>query len=225
MTSRQLILVIAENAEDRFGELRVFERNPLPSNGDETNQLGEWIRNEEIQTRVILGKNGQAWGRGLHEISEYANYKIEGDGKTPSGIFKLGTAFGKYSRVTTGLPYQQMTSKDWCVDSKTHPKYNTLVKFHGEGEPSFSHEPMLRRDNQYEKGIFVYHNPRNIPGYGSCIFIHLKRPAGSYTAGCTAFEEPEMDALLAWLEVDKEPVFVVLPREEYEKLKDNWLIP
>jgi hypothetical protein len=34
-----------------------------------------------------------------------------------------------------------------------------------------------------------------------------------------------MQSLLAWLQPDKHPVFVLLPQREYERLRHDWNLP
>ena len=37
--------------------------------------------------------------------------------------------------------------------------------------------------------------------------------------------EPTMKALIAWLRADAQPIFVLLPRAEYNRLKSDWQLP
>ena len=63
----------------------------------------------------------------------------------------------------------------------------------------------------YALGIVVEHNPRNIPGAGSCIFIHLWRGAKTGTAGCTILREADLFTLARWLDASRQPVLIQLP--------------
>src|SRR3954452_4929369 len=81
-TSRQCLVVVANDWSAKTGTLRVLER---------TSSRSAWrIRGREIP--VVLGKKGMAWGRGLVEFKPGAR-KVEGDNKAPAGIFRLGPAF------------------------------------------------------------------------------------------------------------------------------------
>ena len=71
----------------------------------------------------------------------------------------------------------------------------------------------------------IGHNPTATPRAGSCIFAHLWRTPGEPTAGCTAMAAETMDGMLAWLRPDARPVFVLLPRAEYERLAQDWRLP
>ncbi|UTA48377.1 hypothetical protein L1F30_02250 [Simiduia sp. 21SJ11W-1] len=217
--SGQLVLVISENWEDRNGQLSAWTRGPE----------GEW-QQEEVATQVSLGRTGTAWGKGLHAPQEGVQ-KREGDGKAPAGIFALGDAFGALSALNTGLNYQPMSESHYCIDVPGSPLYNQTVdaKLVGKAAVEGSTEAMRRdihsNDNLYSKGIFVAHNPENISGAGSCIFVHIWRGPDKPTAGCTAMPEAKIDALLAWLKREAAPVLVVLPQAEYERVQSLWDLP
>ncbi len=181
---------------------------------------------------VTVGKNGSAWGLGLHQNPEAGPFKIEGDGKAPAGMFLIGTAFGYQESLATNLNYQVMNDTDWCVDVNDSPLYNQIVSTRDVGIDAVegSSEPMrrdmhLNGDQLYQKGFVISHNPDNIPKAGSCIFAHLWRSPGKATAGCTAMSSIDMDALLLWLDNDKKPIFVLLPASEYQRYQGSWHLP
>jgi L,D-peptidoglycan transpeptidase YkuD (ErfK/YbiS/YcfS/YnhG family) len=215
----QMVLVIAPDWQAPSGLLQAFER-----------RNGQW-QATDIQFAVSTGKKGSAWGRGLHISPEEGPVKIEGDGKAPAGIFRIGMAFGQAPSLPTGLDYRQMTGDDWCIDVNASPLYNRIVSVRDVGREAIegSSEPMRRDihsgDHLYNKGFVIAHNPDNRPKGGSCIFAHLWRSPGAATAGCTAMTEPDMDRLLLWLNQSKNPVFVLLPDAEYQHLKSPWQLP
>jgi L,D-peptidoglycan transpeptidase YkuD (ErfK/YbiS/YcfS/YnhG family) len=181
---------------------------------------------------VTIGKNGAAWGLGLHPAQNTGPQKVEGDGKAPAGIFALGQAFGYASENSTALGYSAMAVDDWCVDVNDSPYYNQLIntKVLGAAAASGSTEPMRRDihlsgDMAYKKGFVIKHNANNVSRAGSCIFAHLWKAPGKATAGCTAMPEAEMDALLAWLDQRKNPVMVLLPEPQYKALRKAWHLP
>src|SRR5256885_5950748 len=77
-TSRQCLVVVADNWNANTGTLRAFER---------TSSRSGWQRHGG-PVPVVLGKKGMSWGRGLVEFSAAAR-KVEGDNKAPAGIFRL----------------------------------------------------------------------------------------------------------------------------------------
>ncbi|MFY8273056.1 L,D-transpeptidase family protein [Pseudoalteromonas sp. SSDWG2] len=217
--AQQLAVVVTDSWTDIQGEMTLFERDAT----DSWQAVGE-------PSAVVIGRTGLAWGIGLH-APQQGQQKVEGDGKAPAGIFALGTAFGYLESVTTGLDYQAMDAQDYCIDVTGSPYYNQLVNTANVGAKAVegSSEAMRRdihsQDDLYKKGIVVAHNPDNIDGAGSCIFMHLWRDADKPTAGCTAMAEADMDALLAWLDKDKQPLMVILPRMEYALKQSQWQLP
>jgi L,D-peptidoglycan transpeptidase YkuD (ErfK/YbiS/YcfS/YnhG family) len=182
--------------------------------------------------RVTIGKNGAAWGVGLHPPQERGPQKREGDGRSPAGVFEVGEGFGYAPATSTGLTYLPMVKESWCVDVPESPLYNRIVDTRQVGEDAVkgSSEPMRRDlqekpDDAYRLGFVVRHNPKGTPNGGSCIFVHQQRELGRPTAGCTALRPEELDELFAWLDAKKRPVFVLLPQEEYELRLEVWQLP
>src|SRR5690606_10662630 len=100
----------------------------------------------------------------------------------------------------------------------------------GEAAIEGSTEPMRRDlhhdgDVRYKLGFVIQHNPGNVSGGGSCIFAHLWQQPGETTAGCTAMDEPAMQALLAWLDPANKPVFGLRRRAEHQRLAAAGALP
>jgi len=227
---QQLILVITDNWQVNNGNLYTFTKQ---NNNQKENQDQVWQKSASsiLSTKVTVGKKGLAWGIGLHP-KQQGVHKVEGDGKAPAGIFSLGNAFGYLDNILTGLTYQAMTKNDFCIDVKGSPYYNQLVNSSIVGEKAIkgSTEGMRRDihykgDQRYKKGIFVKHNEENIDAAGSCIFMHVWKDKGIPTSGCTAMTEQNMDSILAWLDTDKNPLYIALPMAQYQALKSQWFLP
>ena len=216
--SQQLVLVITDDDEAINGQLTRFEK---------VNNQWRSVANSH---QVVIGRTGLAWGIGLHP-KQAGYHKQEGDGKAPAGIFNLSASFGYLDQISTGLDYQQMSADDFCIDVKGSPYYNQTVNRKAVGEKAVegSSEPMRRdihkQDKVYKKGIFVDHNPQNVSGQGSCIFVHLWRQSNTPTAGCTAMAEGHLDVLLNWLDKSASPILVALTAKEYRRLKPQWQLP
>ena len=213
----QLLLVLADDFDSRVGELRAYERG---SKG------WELVRGPLF---VNLGRNGLAWGAGLHgENPAGAQAKREGDGRAPVGAFALGEGFASDPAEVgeTKIPVLRADEDLVCVDDLLSPHYNAIVR-KADVKPDWnSVEDMLRKDGQYRLGAFVRHNADPVrPGGGSCIFIHiwLKRDFGS--SGCTNMAPDDMLALLRWLDPSRQPVLVQLPKAEYGQLRTAWNLP
>lgn len=219
--SRQLVLVTSADWDATTGTLRRFERDAA----------GTW-REAGGAAPVMLGRNGSAWGLGLHPAQAEGPRKREGDGRAPAGAFSIGIAFGYGDEAGTALPYTAMDIDDWCIDASDSPLYNRIVDARDVGQAAVegSTEPMRRDlhadgDVRYKLGFVVEHNPRAVPGGGSCIFAHLWRQPGEATAGCTAMAEPAMLELLDWLDPAQRPAFVLLPEAQYHRLAAAWDLP
>jgi L,D-peptidoglycan transpeptidase YkuD (ErfK/YbiS/YcfS/YnhG family) len=165
-------------------------------------QLGAWQKQGNEWHRVyfvsaVIGRNG------LAPLGE----KKEGDGKTPSGIFPLGPAFGYASSMNTGLLYRQATDNDFWVDDMRSLQYNQWVR----GTPSASSfERMKRPDNLYQYGIIIGYNINPIvPAAGSAIFMHVWRGYNSSTAGCVAINQRYLRKILRWLSRHYQPVIIL----------------
>ncbi len=180
----QVILVTAMQNSSR-GSLYAFEKN------------GE-VWEEKFDTiPVSLGRNG------------ITNQKVEADGKTPIGLYKLGTAFGinakpKYIK----MPYREIDSKDKFIDDPLHPQYNTWVQ--GDTDAK-SYEKMYRNDECYDLGIVVEYNMHPVvPNMGSAIFVHIWKAKNKSTDGCIAMSYDDLKELLTWLDPNKNPYIYIL---------------
>ncbi len=216
----QMIAVVTPDWDSTEGTMQRFERT---GNG--------WHAIDD-SVAIAVGRSGAAWGLGLHPSQSDGPQKREGDGRAPAGVFALGDAFGYAAAADTAMPYQAMQASNYCMDVPASPLYNRIVDSADVGEDAVegSTEPMRldlhnNGDPRYRQGWVILHNPDNIPGAGSCIFAHLWRQPGEPTAGCTAMEPSSMQAALAWLEPEANPVFVLLPEAEYARLKQAWQLP
>lgn len=219
--ARQMILVVAENDTTFRARMGTFSL-----------VRGGW--RAEAAWPVVIGRNGMAWGRGLHREGDRdprRPVKREGDGKTPEGVFTLPRAFGyaPADSARTRLPYTQADADLICIDDVRSEFYNTVTGVAEKGmdrDRLPSHERMLREDGLYRYVILVGHNiaPRD-RGAGSCIFLHVWRGEDSGTSGCTAMTEERMTELFAWLDPGERPVIVQLTRADYMRLRAAWGLP
>jgi D-alanyl-D-alanine dipeptidase len=204
--SRQLVLVTAAKWESPRGTLQRFER---ARSGAPWESIGE-------AHEALLGERGLAWGRGLHRIpQDGAQQKQEGDRRAPAGIFWLTSAFGQgpLTRFAiTRFPYRQISPGTEAVDDSASRFYNRIVDRAQVRGMDWKSSERMAEIADYGLGVVVAHNPRNMPGAGSCIFIHQWRGDRAGTAGCTALREPHLLELVRWLEAPKHPVLVQLPR-------------
>jgi len=216
----QLVLVTTPGWDAPRGRLRTFERTE--TGWQEVGRARD----------VTIGRAGAAWGIGLHVPEINGPKKVEGDGRSPAGAFGIGFAFGYPEHVDTGLEYHAMDENDWCDDVSGSRYYNRIVNTAKVGEAAVkgASEPMRRDihadgDQRYRIGFVIEHNPAAGDRRGSCIFAHVWKSPDDATAGCTAMPDAEMQALLRWLDRNRNPRFVLLPESEYARLQAPWLLP
>ncbi len=210
---RPFIRTFIEENEKTIGESRqlIFATHKDPSSFSIRIELVEkrgsaWKPIGQARTGTI-GKNGFA----------PLNQKKEGDGKSPTGVFRLGPAFGYGASVLTRMPYRQATEKDVWVDDPDSEDYNRWVT----GVPkATSFEKMKREDDLYKYGIVIEYNMNPIvKGKGSAIFLHLWRDQSQATSGCVAMAEGNVLKLLRWLNPAEKPLIIMGTEDELRRMK------
>lgn len=217
----QMVLVTVPGWNTIEGTLHTYQRD----------HGGAW---QEVGAArpVVIGKSGAAWGIGLSPAQHDGPQKHEGDGRSPAGVFRIGTAFGYAAHADTAMPYRALTATDYCMDVSGTPLYNRIADTAKVGAAALkgSSEPMRRDlhfhgDQAYRIGFVIEHNPDGVARGGSCIFAHLWSSPTTGTTGCTAMTPDTMQGLLAWLKPQAHPVFVLLPQDEYARLRKTWQLP
>ena len=142
------------------------------------------LKVDEFYFKCCVGKKG------------LTKKKKEGDKKTPKGSFQIENLYFRADRIKkpqTSLKCVAI-NKDmaWCNDIKSSKKYNKLVKIKDE----IKYEKLKRRDYKYDLLIPIKYNFKNpVPGFGSCIFIHLTRDYKG-TAGCIGLSKKDFLIML-----------------------------
>jgi len=126
-----------------------------------------------------------------------AKLKREGDMATPVGRWPLRRVYFRPDRIAppeTGLQAVALHEMaGWC-DDPGHPSYNRMV----ERPFAASHERMWRDDSLYDLVVELgYNDAPPLAGHGSAIFLHLREPQTTHTAGCVAVARDDMITLLA----------------------------
>ncbi len=186
----------------------------------------KWTREGRV-IDVLIGKNGLGWGIGIEDFGgREGPVKKEGDLKSPAGIFRLSYAFG-YEKAEASFrwPYEQIIPTTVCVEDITSRQYNRIVDEDAVQRDWKGKDHMLRKDDLYEWGVFIQHNPQQEKGRGSCIFLHVWRPGGSGTAGCTSMDKGEMKKLISWLDPKANVRLVQVPKSEYSQLEETYDLP
>ena len=139
---------------------------------------------DDFKFRCCIGKKGST------------KNKIEGDKKTPKGIFEIENLYFRKDRRKSPKTLLKCIEikKDmgWCNDLRFPNKYNKIFKI----EKKISHEKLKRKDFKYDLLIPIKYNfKKPIIGRGSCIFIHLTKNYKP-TAGCIALKEKDFLIML-----------------------------
>ena len=134
---------------------------------------------DDFSFKCCVGKNG------------LSKKKIEGDKKTPIGSFNIEHLY--YRRDRNGFLKTDLKcipikpNMGWCDDVNFPKKYNKLININNH----IHHEKLYRKDYKYDLIIPIKYNfKKNIPGMGSCIFIHLTKNYQP-TAGCVAIRKSD----------------------------------
>ena len=138
---------------------------------------------DEFKFKCSIGKNGKT------------TKKIEGDNKTPKGLYALGPLYYRKNRLpklsTKLKKIEIMKNFGWCDDVKSK-FYNKPIKTN----INVRHEKLYRNDKKYDLLIPIEYNTKKPKkNKGSAIFLHL---TSNYkkTQGCVAIKEKDMLILL-----------------------------
>ncbi|GAB3803079.1 hypothetical protein GCM10028868_29630 [Virgibacillus kimchii] len=146
---------------------------------------------------------------GFIGMNGFADNKVEGDGKSPTGKYTIGTAFGQHGNPGTKLNYRGITDDDVWVDDPDSPLYNTWQSREETSDQWNSAEDM--KIDLYRHGFVINYNTQQEPGKGSAIFFHI---ANGHTLGCTGVSEGNMVSILQWLDPAENPVIIQTPVSE-----------
>ncbi len=177
----------------------------------EKDNSGKW--NKTISTKGFVGKNG------------ITDNKREGDGKTPSGVYSLGTGFGIASNPGVNINYRKVTNNDYWVDDPNSKYYNQWVDITKVQKDWNSAEHLYAYKTAYKYGVVINYNTENIvPGKGSAIFLH--NSTGSYTAGCVSVSESNLVNIMKRLTQNSKIVIAKdynsIPMPPKDDIKGHW---
>jgi len=133
--------------------------------------------------KCSIGKNG------------ITTKKIEGDKKTPKGLYSFGPLYFRNDRVSKPITLLQSIpirkSMGWCDDVKSK-FYNRIINT----KKKLRHEKLFIKKNDYDLLIPINYNTKKTKkGKGSAIFLHLTKNYKK-TLGCIAIKKKDMIILL-----------------------------
>ena len=143
----------------------------------------ETLLYDDFEFKCCVGKKG------------ITSRKMEGDKKTPKGIFSLGPLFYRSDKIQnpiTKIKKVEITkSMGWCDDTN-NKNYNKLIK----ASSKIKHEKLYLKKNIYDLLIPINYNTKRVKkNKGSAIFIHLTKNYKK-TLGCIALKKKDMLILL-----------------------------
>jgi L,D-peptidoglycan transpeptidase YkuD (ErfK/YbiS/YcfS/YnhG family) len=137
------------------------------------------LKIDDFYFKCTIGKNG------------LSKKKIEGDKKTPIGLFKLENLYYRSERIKKPITKLKLVKINknmcWCDDIKDKKNYNRFSRKILKSK----HEKLFRKDDKYDLLIpikFNFEKPEI--GKGSCIFIHITKNYKP-TAGCIAVSKKD----------------------------------
>jgi L,D-peptidoglycan transpeptidase YkuD (ErfK/YbiS/YcfS/YnhG family) len=201
--AERLILVLGDGLTVSAATLRLYRRQ------DDT-----WQATGEPKA-ASLGADGMAWSWAARAYATQGEpVKVEGDGRSPAGFFRVGKAFGFSPRAVSSYT-QLRPGEHYCVDDAASPHYNRIVQKAAAGGSSGED---MGEIPLYRQGLFVtYPTSREARG-GSCIFLHVWRKKNAGTAGCVALAEADVTALQDWSQPGQ-TVIGILPKAAWERLR------
>ena len=140
---------------------------------------------DEFKFKCSVGKRG------------FSKNKIEGDYKTPVGIFDLGYIYYRSDRIQkpkSGIKICKIKKNmGWCDDPNSR-HYNKLIKIKKNLKSSY--EKLYRKDSKYDLLILIKYNYKKVKkNKGSAIFLHLSNNY-SATKGCVAIKKKDFLILI-----------------------------
>lgn len=155
----------------------------------------EWEQVSQKPIASVIGKQGMV----------EPDQKLEGDMKTPIGLYAIKQAFGT-EFIHLNMDFLHITAEDKWVDDVGSPNYNQHVK----GECDAKSFENMNRDT-YQLGAVIAYNMNPVkPSAGSAIFMHVWESPKTPTAGCVAMAKVDMKNMLIWLEQQKKPHILMM---------------
>ena len=131
----------------------------------------------------------------------------EGDGTSPSGVFRIKTTFSTTTTNPGQMPWRRRLPTS-TVTNYSGRLYNVWIEEPGRSD---GNRPSMRYGFwvDYNHARFVGDpGPWAVPGLGSGIFYHTSRPGQEWapTEGCTQVGRPtEMKWIVTWLRPEASP--------------------
>jgi L,D-peptidoglycan transpeptidase YkuD (ErfK/YbiS/YcfS/YnhG family) len=188
--ARQLVVVTSTTWSSTSGSLATYEK------------VGSSWKAVAVGLPVRLGRNG------------FNAQHHEGDGTTPAGSFPIVGMMGRQPNPGVRFPYHQLMPGDCWISDVASPFYNWLVHATPCSSPNEDLYRIGAGAYRYT-AITGYNMDPIVPGAGSAIFLHrYSYDAAGHslpTSGCVSMTEPDLLAVLRWLDPAAHPRIVMGP--------------
>lgn len=183
-----------KNITSGFYSSSLFRSREQDYNNSLENMINVGVKNGQCTLtyknksyKCSIGKNG------------LGKHKVEGDQKTPIGIFDIREVFYRKDRVTnlsTKLPTIVIEKNyAWC-DIANSPRYNEFILTPSSQCPGTSEDLHMDRD-LYDIVVPIEYNANRTPGQGSAVFLHVATEDYGPTAGCVSMAKHDLINLLS----------------------------
>lgn len=186
----QLIIAVGNPADPAKTTLSYYERG------------ADGLLSQIFSVEAVSGMNG------------ISPDKVEGDKKTPQGVYTFTMAFGMESDPGSVLPYRKVREGDHFVDDSSSKYYNMLVNEYEVAKDWNSSENLIRQAPHYNYALVLNYNAERTPNKGSAIFLHCPKVANNTgTSGCISIPEERMKELVT--KVNQNARIIVVPEEKW----------
>jgi L,D-peptidoglycan transpeptidase YkuD (ErfK/YbiS/YcfS/YnhG family) len=158
--------------------------------------------------------------------------RIQGDHRTPTGVYRIHKGFGRATNPGTKIDYYQLTPSSYWAGDQRDPKTYNVFQTHrpstakwrtSESEHLYYVTPAYQYvaaiDYNMAGGVHMQSDGQNVAvtpantRLGSAIFLHCYGTTGvhGYTLGCVCTHPAKMAWLLRWFDPALLPVIVMGP--------------
>ena len=141
-------------------------------------------------------KEGNNWSEYLVSDAHFGKNglgkEIEGDLKTPIGVYEFNSYFGIADNPGTKLPYIKLNNSLYWDGDSNSKNYNKMVNIETYDDFDIAEsEHLIDEILAYQYVMSINYNKDRIPHKGSAIFLHCYTE-NPYTAGCIAVPHSNM---------------------------------
>lgn len=173
-------MIVIAGHDGTYARVTLYQKNQTGTNPD------TWEWTALVDTEGRMGRNGMG-------------KQVEGDEKTPVGLYTAGMVFGNKENPGTSLPYTHVTPTHYWVGDSNSPHYNQFVDTAVMTEPfdKGKSENLSAYGDVYNYCLDMGYNLSGTPHLGSALFLHCTNGYG--TAGCVGIPEEDMAQILRFL--------------------------